>query len=44
MIAVYTSRCACCDEPILAGDEIVTVDDDWCHAECADDYPEEEDE
>lgn len=44
MIATYTSRCACCDEPILVGDEIVVTDDEYCHAECVGDYLDEEED
>jgi hypothetical protein len=33
--ASYESRCGICDETIFAGDQIVVVDDEWCHADCA---------
>lgn len=33
-IARFESRCGICDQPIRDGDEIVCVEDEWCHAEC----------
>lgn len=32
-----TTRCGVCDEPIAEGAETCYVDDERCHAECADD-------
>ncbi len=38
MIASYDGRCTLCDRRILADiDEIVRVDDEWVHVECAED-------
>lgn len=36
MTARRRSRCGACDELIEEGDEIVCVDDEWIHADCAD--------
>lgn len=32
--AEYESRCPACDETIMVGDEIVSVDGEWVHLEC----------
>lgn len=34
-IAKYSGRCGICDETIKAGDESCFVDDEICHADCA---------
>ncbi len=41
--AAYEGRCALCDDRIHDGDEIVRVDDEWVHAQCAEDEGEEVD-
>jgi hypothetical protein len=40
-IASYDSVCGICLEPIEEFDEIATVNDEWCHAQCAEDAGEE---
>lgn len=36
VLALYDGRCAICDEHIVAdSDYIVSVDDEWCHEDCA---------
>jgi hypothetical protein len=34
-VALYEMACGLCDDPIVEGDRIVKVDDEWCHEECA---------
>ena len=33
--ASYETRCGLCGAQIDIDEEIVKVDDEWCHAECA---------
>lgn len=33
--ASFESRCGLCDGSIAEGDDIVKVDDEWVHADCA---------
>lgn len=33
--AEFESKCAACGSEIYPGDEIVLVDDEWVHADCA---------
>lgn len=36
IVAAYSSRCSICDERIVEDvDEIVCVDGEWVHADCA---------
>jgi hypothetical protein len=34
-LAKYDGRCGICEEPFGEGDEVEFVDDELCHAECA---------
>lgn len=38
MKAQFEGRCGLCFEAIHEGDEIVCVEDEWCHIECAEDH------
>jgi predicted restriction endonuclease len=41
VVAAYDSVCGLCGGRIVEGDEIVAIDDEWCHAQCAEDDGEE---
>jgi hypothetical protein len=38
--ATHNSRCGLCDGAINEGEVIVKVDDEWVHADCAEDAGE----
>lgn len=42
--ARHPGRCTLGDDEIVPGDKIVKVDSEWVHAECAEEYGEEEDD
>jgi hypothetical protein len=35
VVARHASRCGLCDTAITPGEEITTVEGEWCHADCA---------
>jgi hypothetical protein len=39
--ATFESECLLCERTIYEGDGIVCVDDEWLHAECAEEEGEE---
>lgn len=42
VIAAYDGRCGLCGDAITADtDEIVNIDGEWCHAQCAEDEGED---
>lgn len=42
IVAVFDGRCGPCDGPIRAYvDEIVSFDDEWCHADCVEEEGED---
>lgn len=44
IIAAYPGRCGLCGDDITENvDEIVSVDGEWCHADCARDEGEDVD-
>lgn len=42
-LARYRSRCGLCEKPIEPGDDVCYVDDEPCHAACAEDAGEDVD-
>lgn len=37
ILSAYMSRCQLCEKTVEEGDPIVKVDDEWVHAQCAED-------
>lgn len=33
----FSKQCGLCEREVQQGDDIVNVDDEWCHADCAED-------